>query len=400
MPSYAYKGVAASGRRVEGRIEADSPRNARARLRQRSVFASEIEAAGPRTRGRMATGKVPTRQLAATLRQLATLLAAGVPLVEAVSSVGRRNSNARMAAALESAAAHITEGGSLEGAMADQDDVFPSMYTGMVGAGEASGSLDLVLENIADHAEAGARLQARVRIALTYPIIMAVVGTLIVFFLLAYVVPQVTRVFLEANQSLPLATRALMWLGQAAAAYGLQALALVAAASLALRSYRQTEPGRRRLDRLMFSLPKIGTLARDVASARLAQTMATTLAGGLTVVAALEASRTVAGGGLVADALAEAQESISEGQSVADCLERSGLFNPMLTDMVAVGERSGQLEEMLAKAATVLDEEVRSRVEIMASLLEPAMILGMAVVVLFVVLAILLPVFEMNQLVR
>jgi general secretion pathway protein F len=402
VPSYVYKGLSLQGRATSGVVEADSPRAARARLREQGVLASDVRetstSAGVRSLG--GSRRVRARDLSRALRQLSTLLAAGVPLVDAVGSVRNRQLPPALAAALTAVRTDITAGESFERALRKHPSVFPLVYIGMVRAGEASGALDRVLAQIADHAEANARLQAQFRSAMTYPAVMMLVGTGIVVFLLSYVVPQVTRVFLEAGQTLPLPTRMLMAAGQILADYGLVLLAAVAGIALALRQYAQTEAGSRRVERILFRLPWLGTVLRNVAMARFAHTMSTTLSGGMTLVDALEVSRGVTGSALVSDALIEASAAVSRGEQLAPSLLRGDLFNPMVLDMIAVGERSGAIDSMMTRAAEALDEEVRVNVETMSSLLEPLMILAMAGVVLIVVLAVLLPVFEMNQLIR
>jgi len=404
MPSFAYKGVSTAGRGVSGTVEADSPRTARARLRDQGILASDIRenaaGQGPTARRLLAGSRVPVRELARTMRQLATLLSAGIPLVDAVATLANRPMRPAMHAALEAVRTDLIGGESFERAIARHRGVFPEIYLGMIHAGEASGALDRVLVRIADHAEANARLQAQFRAAMTYPTIMMLVGGGIVTFLLAYVVPQVTRVFLESGQSLPLPTRALMVVGDFVAGYGMYAALLLALAALAVRYYASTEQGRRRVERVLLATPWLGTVLRNVSMARFAHAMATMMAGGMPLIEALDISRSVTGSRLLDDSLAEAGEALSQGQPLAPNLERSGLFNPMVVDMIGVGEKSGELERMLEKSAETLDEEVRSNVETMASLLEPVMIIVMAGVVLFVVLAVLLPVFEMNQLVR
>jgi general secretion pathway protein F len=405
MPTFVYKGVSMAGRSVSGSIEADSPRAARAALRDRGVLASDLrEGAVVRTAARspmaLFARRVSTRELSRTFRQLATLLAAGIPLVEAVASVSKRPLSPPMTAALTSIRTDLTEGSSLEASVARHPGVFPPIYVGMIRAGEATGSLDTVLTRIADHAEGAARLQGQLRAAMTYPVIMTVVGSGILAFLLAYVVPQITRVFVEAHQALPWPTRALMAAGELVAAWGLYFLVLAAAAVLGLRYYARTETGGRRAERLLFAIPWFGTVVRNVSMARLSHTLATLMAGGMPLVQALEVARSVTGSRLVADTLADAKEAVSQGEQLAPSLGASRLFNPMVVDMIAVGERSGEIESMLSRAAEALDEEVNANVDTMTGLLEPVMVLFMAGVVLMVVLAVLLPVFEMNQLVR
>lgn len=404
MPAYSYRGVSATGRSVAGVIEADSTRSARAQLRERGIFASEMQTGQSAVVARASRPwlrrRVGVRELSRTLRQLATLLAAGMPLVDAVGSIAARQGSPSMHNALAAIREDITGGSSFESAIAKQPQVFPGIYVGMIRAGETSGALESVLTRIADHAEASARLQAQFRSAMTYPLVMMLVGAGIVTFLLAFVVPQVTRVFLESGQTLPLPTRALMALGSLVAAYGLPAALAACVGLLALRRYAATENGGRRVEQALLVVPWLGAVLRNVAMARFAHAMATMLAGGMTLVDALGVSRSVTGSRLVADTISEAQESVSRGETLAGTLQRSGRFHPMVIDMIAVGEKSGDIETMLHRAADALDEEVRFNVETMAGLLEPVMILAMAGVVLFVVLAILLPVFEMNQLVR
>ncbi|HET9062640.1 MAG TPA: type II secretion system F family protein, partial [Candidatus Binatia bacterium] len=296
--------------------------------------------------------------------------------------------------------ADLTAGESFEQSLKKHPTVFPPVYVGMVRAGEASGALDRVLVQIAEHAESSARLQAQFRSAMTYPVIMMLVGAGIVVFLLSYVVPQVTRVFLEAGQSLPLPTRLLMAAGRFTSDYGLIMLVLAGCGFFAARYYARTAQGARRVERFLYVLPWLGPVLKNVAMARFAHTMGTTLSGGMTLVDALEVSRGVTGSVLVSDALADAAEAVSRGEPLAATLVRGQLFNPMVVDMIAVGERSGSIDTMMVKAAQALDEEVRNNVDTMAGVLEPMMILLMAGVVLLVVLAVMLPVFEMNQLIR
>lgn len=402
MPSFRYSGVSANGRSVGGFVEADSPRAARARLRERDVFAtevSEVRAEAPGRGWRLRRG-VSTAELAQALRQLATLLRAGVALDEAVDAMRRRRGGAALAEAFEAVRSRIREGSSLAAAMAEHPSVFPSIYTGMVEAGETAGALDQVLDRIAAHAEAQTRLRARAMTAMTYPTIMMVVGGAIVLFLLAYVVPQVTRVFAEAKQTLPLPTRILMGSGEFLAHYGLLLFPIGIGALLLLRRALAEPRSRARLEQVFYRVPAVGDVARDVAVARFAQTLSTMVAGGLPLVESLRVARSSCGSVALSDALAKAETAVVEGGSLAACLADSPLFDPVLVDMIAVGERSGELDRMLAHAADAIEEQVRVRVDRMATMLEPIMTVAMAGVVLFVVLAIMLPVFDMNRLVH
>ena len=402
MPSFRYSGVSGAGRTAHGFVEADSPRTARARLRERDVFATtvtEIKAESGGGRWSLRRG-VSTTELSQALRQMATLLRAGVPLDEAVDALRRRRGGAALGEALESIRSRIHEGASLASAMADHPDVFPAIYTGMVEAGEASGALDTVLDRIADHAESQARLRSQALSAMTYPAIMAVVGGAIVLFLLAYVVPQVTRVFAEAKQVLPLPTRILMGSSEIVAHYGFMILPLAIVVVWAMRRAMAVPASRIRLESAFYRIPGIGSVARDVAVARFAQTLATMVTGGRPLVESLRVARAACGSATLGETLAAAEVSVFEGGSLAACLGTSPLFDPVVVNMIAVGERSGDLDGMLTHASKAIEEQVRVRVDRMAAMLQPLMTVAMAAVVLFVVLAIMLPVFDMNKLVH
>ncbi|MFT4570714.1 MAG: general secretion pathway protein F [Hyphomicrobiaceae bacterium] len=404
MPAYRYRGIAASGRAAQGTIEADSARGARGRLRERDIFASEIELLqGTSVGSKPSPGagrRMSAADLSRLLRQLAVLLRAGVPLAEAVASLGRQHRGGATAETMEALRSHLLEGSSLAAAMERHPLVFPEMYVRMVAAGESSGALETVLDRCASHAESTAALVRRARTAITYPAVMGVVGGGIVMFLLAYVVPQVTRVFSDAQQELPWVTRALMWVGSFLSTWGLPLAALAVGAGFGLRAWSRKPQGAAALERALARVPWLGPLLNRVAVARFAQTLSTMVAGGLPLVEALRVARQATGSVTLEAELERAEEAVIGGESLAAHLEASHLFDPMVVDMIAVGERSGDLEGMLSRASEAIDEQVRDRIDIAAALLEPAMIVFMAGIVLFVVLAIMLPVFEMNQLVR
>lgn len=403
MPAYRYKGISAEGRNVSGTIEADSARGARSTLRDQGVFANDVTemgGAGPSILQTPGRGRISPAELGRMLRQMAVLLRAGIPLTESVASLAKQHAGRPISDALRSVRARLNEGSSLAAALSDHPQAFPSMYVSMVAAGEAGGALDNVLDRCADHAEASANLNRRVRAAMTYPAIMFVVGGGIVLFLLAYVVPQVTRVFVEAKQALPLPTRVLMGTGNFLGNWGFLVVIALVAGFVGLRSWASRPQGRRQFETLVLGLPWIGTLAKKVAVARFAQTLATMVAGGLPLIEALRIARAATGSVVLEEELVRAEEAVLRGESLAAHLDASELFDPMVIDMMMVGERSGDLQGMLGRASEALDDQVRDRIDVAASLLEPIMILLMAGMVLFVVLAIMLPVFEMNQLVR
>jgi general secretion pathway protein F len=284
--------------------------------------------------------------------------------------------------------------------MAEHASVFPELYVGMVRAGEAAGALDLVLARLATYTEAQSRLRTRVRSALAYPILMSVVSTGIVGFLLGFVVPKVTRIFTEQKQQLPFVTRVLLAVSTAVADYWWVVVLLIAAAVCGFVYLRRRPEGQLWLDRRMLTLPLVGPILTRVAVARFARTLATLIGNGIPLLPALEVAGTVTGNQALMAAVEESRVAIREGQSFAAPLRRSGLFPPLVTHMIAVGERSGELEAMLSRVAEGYEQEVDSSLATLTGVLEPIMIVVMGGIVLFIVLAILLPIFEINAMVR
>jgi general secretion pathway protein F len=406
VPVYAYRGLTADGAAVTGVVDAESQRSARLKLRRTGVFPTDVseEHAPARRPATLAPAafaeRVPSQELAALTRQLATLIGAGLPLVEALAALTEQTERAHLRRALAQIREKVTEGRALAETLAEHPRLFSSLYVNMVRAGEASGALDVVLDRLADYSENQAQLLGKVRSALTYPAIMLILGSSILFFLVSYVVPKVTRIFQETQQKLPSVTIALIAVSGFAARWWWLLLLIAAATALAVRAYARTPPGRERLDRLTLRLPYVGGLVQKLALARFARTLSTLLASGIGLLPALDIVRTIVDNRVIARAIENARDAIREGQSIAPPLRHSGVFPPLVVHMVAVGEQSGQLETMLAKAADAYDNEVENAVSALTTILEPLMIVFMGLVVLFIVLAILMPIFELNRVVR
>jgi len=406
VPVYAYRGLSNDGRAIAGVVDAESPRGARLKLRRTGVFPTELneeQAAAARRPGLTLARlgeRVSTQELAAATRQLATLIGAGLPLVEALGALAEQNDRQQLRRALIQIRERVTEGGALADALADQPRLFSPLYVNMVRAGEASGALDIVLERLAAYLESQARLLGKVRTALAYPAVMLVLGSSILFFLVSYVVPKVTRIFQETQQQLPMLTVALIAVSGFMARWWWLLALLTAVAALGLRAYARTPAGRARIDRATLRLPYAGGLLQKLALARFARTLSTLLASGIGLLQALDIVRNVVNNTLLARAIENARDAIREGQSIAPPLRESGLFPPLVVHMVAVGEQSGQLESMLAKAADAYDNDVENAVAALTTVLEPLMIVFMGMVVLFIVLAILMPIFELNRVVH
>ncbi len=404
MAVFAYKGLSEAGRNVQGVVDAESARAARARLRRDGIYPTAVVEESASPQGSASSwrpgARITNADLALLSRQLSTLLSAGVPVVEALAAVGEQSERAVTTRLLSHLRDAVSQGTSLADAMLEHADSFPELYVGMVRAGEAAGALDVVLERLATYTEAQTRLRARVRNALAYPLIMTLVSAGIVILMLAFVVPKVTRIFAEQEQALPLPTRILLGASSALTDHLWLLLLVTGAATAAAVAALRRPEGRAWFDRRVLRIPLAGPILTKVAVARFARTLATLLANGIPLLGSLELAGRVIGNEALRAAVEDARTAIREGAGVADPLRRSGLFPPLLTRMIAVGERSGELEPMLERVADAYEQDVENSLAALTAVLEPAMILVMGGVMVFVVLAILLPIFEINSLVR
>lgn len=413
MPVYAYKGLNEKGRNVGGIVDADSPKSARIKLRRSGIFPTDVS----ETREKLGPGAAQTasrfnldlaglferitpQDLALMTRQLATLVGAGLPLVECLGALVEQVDNAKQKKILSQVRERVVEGGTLADAMKAHPSVFNDLYVNMVRAGEASGALDLVLVRLAEYTERSAALRAKVRSALTYPVFMGLASGAILFFLLSYVVPKVTRIFEETHAQLPAMTVILLAISGFLQNYWYLILGVLLIAFVVVRISTRTPAGRLRFDRLTLRIPYFGKVLKKVALARFARTLSTLLLGGIPLLQALDIVKHVVSNMVLSNAIEDGRNSIREGHSVADPLKKSGLFPPLLVHMIAVGEKSGELESMLARAADAYDGEVEASVSALSSIMEPMLVIFMGGVVLFIVMAILLPIFELNQLVK
>ncbi len=391
---------------MSGVIDADNPKNARLSLRRTGIFPTAVdeERARPTAQTPGESGgflvRVSTQELALLTRRFATLARAGLTLIECLGTLIEQMENARLKRVLTHVRQQVREGRSLAEALQAHPRIFSSIYVNMVRAGEESGTMDIVLARLADYMESQARLIRTVQAAFTYPIVMIVFSVVILMFLLAYVVPQVTRIFTETGRALPLATRILLGVSSFVASYWWVMLLVAASGALLMSRLVRTPAGGAWYDRMLLRLPWVGKVIQRVSIARLSRTLSTLLASGVPILTALGIVSQLLKNSQLRRAIEEARSSVQEGESLAAPLRRSGLFPALLTQMVAVGERSGELESMLARAADAYDEEVSAGLARLTSLLEPLTILVMGGVILFIVLAILLPIFDLNQLVH
>lgn len=405
MAVFEYTGLTIKGKEAHGVIDAETPQAARQKLRKQGVFPTEVleEDARARTGDRLVASLVrgvQLQHLTLLTRQMATLLRAALPLTEALGALIEQTEQPRLQRILAQVRERVREGQPLATSLELHPQAFSPLYVNMVRAGETGGSLDLIFARLADHLEGQLRLRNRLRAALAYPVLMTIIGLGILAFLMAYVVPQVTQIFRDLHQALPLPTTILIGVSQVLRDFWWLLVLAALGAGVALRQFTRTAEGAALVDRWLLKLPVFGKVIRMVAVARFARTLGTLLASGVPLMPALEIARAIVGNTVLARAVAEAQEAVRRGEELARPLERSGLFPPLLTHMIAVGERSGDLEGMLMKVSEAYEHEVETAIAGLTSLLEPVMILMMGAVVGFVVLSILLPIMEINQIIR
>jgi general secretion pathway protein F len=404
MAVFEYKGVTADGRSTSGIIDADSPKSARSKLRQTGIFPTEVmegEGADQARPSRRAFGEWVTLQdVAIMTRQLATLLSAGIPLMEALGALTEQVEKGELKRVVAQVRESVREGSALSVAVARFPKVFPDLYVQMVRAGEASGTLDRILIRLADFLEYRVRLRGKLVSAMLYPILMLGVSTLVLFLLITYAVPKVTVIFEEMHQALPLPTRILMGISDFLLSYWWLLLFGAIGLGVGLRRYVDTPSGRVAYDRFLLRMPLFGKIVRMVALTRFSRTLSTLLSSGIPLLTALEIVRDVVGNQVLSEAIRKARENIREGESIADPLRRSGVFPPLVTHMIAVGEKSGELEGMLQKVADTYDNEVETVVSTLTALLSPIMILLMGGLIFCIVLAVLLPIFDISQVVH
>ncbi len=405
MPVYDYKGLTPTGSAKSGIVDADSPREARLKLRGQNVMVTSIsERAGSKKRDKSKTKILDfSRSLKGKndvpmyTRQLATLLDAGIPLAQAMSALIEQCQVPDLEAAFREIREKLTQGHSFAEALSYHPAYFPDLYVNMVKAGEASGALDRVLHRLADYLQAQARIRNRISAALAYPIVMVCVGVVIVIILMTFVVPKVLAVVERTGQTAPLPTRILQWGSEFIAEFWyIPAFGFVAVMILHRMGMRNSEY-RYRKDKLLLRLPILGDLFRKTAVSRFAVSMSTLLKSGVPVLEALRIVKDIVDNEVLSRVLDTVQKRIVEGTDIATPIKKSGVFPPVVGYMIAVGEQSGQLEDMLDQVASAYDEEIEVQTQKVTSLMEPLIIVGMALVVGFIVISVMLPILKISD---
>jgi general secretion pathway protein F len=420
MAIYAWKGLAASGKNVAGTRDSDGPKSLRQALRKEGIFITEVRevVGGKQSKQALGSGgssgkglkrevdfkgmfeRVKPQDVAVFTRQMGTLLHAGIPLAEAMGALAEQSDNKKLQLILAGIRQKVNEGGSLADAMTAHPKVFPDLYTNMVRSGETAGNLDAVLFRLSDFMDAQIELRSKVSSAMAYPILMSVVGSLVLGFLMTVVVPPIAAIFADSGKALPWNTQLLVLIADVVGGYWWIVLPVLVATALLLRRWTRRPKGRAFMDRVKLRLILVGKLIRYIAVARFARTLATMLASGVPVLTALDIVKRVLNNSVLEKVVEDARIAIREGESIAATLKKSGQFPSMMCHMVAVGERSGQLEAMLENVASAYERDVSVEVGRLTSILAPLMIVVMAVGVGFIVFSILMPIIDMGGMVQ
>jgi general secretion pathway protein F len=408
MAVYEYRGIQIdNGKPVKGYRDADNAKALRAMLRRDGILLtlateeSDRKAKAKRDIDLFAIfRRATTSDVAVMTRQLATLVRAGVPLVDSIAALTEQVEKESLVRVLTAVRENLNEGTSFAKSLEQHPKVFPPLYVNMVAAGEASGTLEAVLERLADFMEGQARLKGKVTAALAYPVVMLLIGTVMVGVLMVAVVPKVATIFENLGQALPWYTRLLIFVSDVVGGYWWLLITLAVLGVVLFRRWKRTPNGKLKWDTFKLNAPIFGRLNLLVAVARFSRTLATLLSSGVQLLKAMEIGKNVLENTRLEAVVQEAIGSIREGESIAEPLKRSNAFPPMVTHMIAVGERSGQLEDMLHNVSRAYEADVETRVATLTSLLEPLMIVILGGIVGFIAMAILMPLIQMNQLVQ
>jgi general secretion pathway protein F len=406
MPVYEYNALNKKGKQISGFIDAGNMSTAKSRLRESKIFPiSMTEVDSPETRKNPKTfsfflnPKISMSDTAIMTRQLSTLITAGFPLITALNTILPQIKRPSLKRILSKVKDGIEEGKSFASALGRYPGIFSNIYVNMVRAGEASGTLGIVLERLADIFENQSKMNRKIKSALAYPVLMALIGTGVLFFLMTVIVPNITAIFDEMNHSLPFTTDVLINTSRILKQWWWMILGVIVILVVCFNMIKKRPAVQIAIDRFVLQIPGIGDLVKKIAVARFARTLGALLENGVTLLDALDIVQNIVGNKVIEAAIVEASKEVERGRELGRALDQNPCMPYLSIQMIKVGERSGNMESMLKKTARMYEEEVETTIMGITSLLEPVIILIMAVVVGFIVLSICLPIFEMNQLV-
>lgn len=405
MGAFEFVAIDKAGKESKGLLEGDTPKHVRQILRERQLLPVKVtevrqreKDTGPRRSLTFRRGLSAT-ELSLLTRQLATLSQSGLPLDEALHAVGQQNENPRAKSIVLGVRSRVMEGHTLADGLGDFPAAFPELYRATVAAGEQSGHLDAVLERLAEFTESRQALQQQVRNALIYPVALVVTAVSIISFMLAYVVPKVVDIFENYNAELPILTRIMLWTSGFLRDNWIILIILVVATIIGVRQLLKKEGPRRRYHQVLLRTPIVSRLTRGINTARFTRTLSILAGSGVPILEALRIAAQVVVNIPMREAVEEASLRIREGAMISKSLAASRLFPPMTTHLIASGEASGRLEDMLSRAAGNQEREVDGLIATLLGIMQPLLVIIMAAIVLLIVLAILLPIFELNNLI-
>ena len=399
MPMYEYTARNSTGQIQKGQLEAQSTDEVNAHLRKNRMMLVSVRQA-PKAISFGGPGRIKTRDIVIFTRQFATMINAGLPLVQSLTILAQQTENKALKDVTKAVVYDVESGNTLADAFAKHPKAFTDLYVNMVAAGEAGGILDTILLRLATFLEKNDALVRKVKGAMVYPgVIMAVAGIAIAV-LLVFVIPTFSEMFASAGMELPLPTRVVIALSDFLIGFWWAIIAVIITVVFAIRRYYATSGGRKNIDTMMLHAPVLGDLIRKSAVSRFTRTLGTLISSGVSILDGLEITAKTSGNRVVHDAVMESRQSIAGGETIAAPLERSKVFPPMVISMIAVGEQTGGLDEMLSKIADFYDEEVDVAVSALLSLMEPVMIVVLGVIVGGMVIAMYLPIFDMMNAVQ
>jgi len=415
MSMFEYKGLNAKGKDVSGVMDADGPMDLKARLSKQQIFLTGYKESAQGGKGRaVGTSKeggmlakevklgnffdrIKLMDIAIMDRQMAVLLRAGVSMGEALQALVDQQEKVSLKKVLTTIRTRVNEGKSLADSMEEHPKAFPPLHINMVRVGEASGTLDLVFERLADFTESQVQLRSKVIAAMIYPALMLTVAVLIISGMMLLFVPKITAMFKEAGVALPVLTRALIFITDIFTNTWYIAFPLMIIGYIFFMRWAATEQGKLKYDAMKLKMPVFGRIVRLVAVSRFARTLATLLQSGVQILPALDIVKAIVNNAVLAEALEKTKDAVREGNSIAGPLEQSGHFPAMVVHMIAIGERTGELEGMLGSVAQAYETEVETKISTLTSVLEPVMIVGMGIIVGLMVFALLMPMLKMGE---
>jgi len=399
MAVFAYRGRAAAGVQT-GEIEAPDRTTAVGELRRRAILVTQItEKAGGKSPIRIGS-KVKDKEMAVFTRQFSTMIDAGLPLVQCLNILAEQSESRNLRAVTANVARNVQDGATLAEALRKHPRTFDDLFTNMVEVGETGGILDVIFQRLAGYIEKAAALKRKVKGAMVYPASIVGVAFLVIVFMLTFVIPTFAAIFKDMGADLPMPTQIVIWLSEFVRSYILLIFAAIGGTIFAMRSYYRTENGKSTIDALLLKIPIFGPLIRKVAVARFTRTLGTLVQSGVPILEGLRITATTAGNKVVEKAVLQCRTSVTAGKTVAEPLKLSGVFPPMVTQMISVGEQTGALDAMLSKIADFYDDEVNTAVNTLTSLLEPIMIVFLGGVVGGLVVAMYLPIFKLVTLIK